>query len=181
MLSLELNLFGGFELRTARGERLILSSKKARALLAYLALSPEWSATREKLAALLWPDRGDEQARTSLRQTLSVLRRTLPDDNLTIVQNRGDSLSIDPSQLGTDVTRFEAALANGGIIDLERAAELYRGTVMDGFDVRAEPFDEWLRDERARLTSMAIGVFEALLHAYHGLGDVEAALSAALR
>ena len=33
--------------------------------------------TRERLASLLWGDRGEEQARNSLRQSLAVLRKEL--------------------------------------------------------------------------------------------------------
>jgi DNA-binding SARP family transcriptional activator len=56
-----------------------ISAKKNRALLAVLALSPGMTATRERLAGLLWGDRPDEQARSSLRQSLAALRKELGD------------------------------------------------------------------------------------------------------
>ncbi|MDP2975169.1 MAG: hypothetical protein Q8N45_03035 [Anaerolineales bacterium] len=46
---------------------------------AYLALHTE-QHPREKLAALLWGDSTDEQARHSLRTALAILRKHLGDD-----------------------------------------------------------------------------------------------------
>ena len=77
MGSLLLTLFGGFQAQTKSGAAVALSSRKAQALLAYLALGPGEALRREKLMVLLWSDRGEEQARTSLRQTLTALRKGL--------------------------------------------------------------------------------------------------------
>lgn len=52
-------------------------SDKMRALLAYLLIERDRPHRREALAALLWPDQTDTEARHSLRQTLYVLRRIL--------------------------------------------------------------------------------------------------------
>ncbi len=181
MPNLELDLFGGFELRHADGPRLALSSKKAKALLAYLALSPELSVSRDKIATLLWSDRGDEQARTSLRQTLSVLRRAFPDPESRIVRSSADGLSVDPGVLKVDVTTFEACIAQGSRADLEWAVEIYKGQFMDGFEIRAEPFEEWLRSERMRLSELAAKATESLLETYRDEGNSESALSMAKR
>jgi DNA-binding SARP family transcriptional activator len=73
MPALVLNLLGGFEASLEGGPAVPLSTKTGQALLAYLALTPDRRHSRDKLAGLLWEDRLDEQARTSLRQTLAVL------------------------------------------------------------------------------------------------------------
>ena len=54
-----------------------LPTKKAQALLRYCALQPGQAHQREKLAALLWGDSEEANARNSLRQTLFVLRSAL--------------------------------------------------------------------------------------------------------
>ena len=60
---LELKLLGGFEARLQGGAALVLPTKKAQALLAYLALPLGQSHSREKLATLLWGDMQHAQAR----------------------------------------------------------------------------------------------------------------------
>src|ERR1700730_9247615 len=51
--------------------------KKARALVAFLAAQVGQPVTRERLADLLWPYQGSEQARHSLRNCLLELRKAL--------------------------------------------------------------------------------------------------------
>src|SRR5919204_3353300 len=51
--------------------------KKARALLAFLAAQMGQPVSRERLADLLWPYQGSEQARHSLRNCLLELRKAL--------------------------------------------------------------------------------------------------------
>src|SRR5690349_12965589 len=51
--------------------------KKARALLAFLAAQNGEAVSRERLADLLWPYQGSEQARHSLRNCLLELRKAL--------------------------------------------------------------------------------------------------------
>ena len=77
MAKVNLALFGGFRLQTDPGEPVLLSTKKAGALLAYLALHQGRAQARAKLAALLWGDHSEVQARDSLRQALSLLRKAL--------------------------------------------------------------------------------------------------------
>ena len=77
MAVLILRILGGFEARLSSGEVAEIPIHKGRALLAFLALNPGEVVARSKLADLLWGDCGDTQAKASLRQTLSVLRKAL--------------------------------------------------------------------------------------------------------
>ena len=74
---LYLNLLGPFEARLQDGRAIELRLKTARLVLAWLALRPRQSGSREEIAALLWSERSEAQAHQSLRQTLAVLRRAL--------------------------------------------------------------------------------------------------------
>ena len=56
-----------------------LTMRKAEVLLAFLALTPGIRHPRDRLINLLWSDRSDEQARNSLRQCLSTIRKALGD------------------------------------------------------------------------------------------------------
>src|SRR5262249_44733201 len=77
MARLNLTLLGGFRARLDAGSPLTLPTRKAKALLAYLALSPGSPQPRDKLASLLWGSTLETTARTSLRQTLYALRKCL--------------------------------------------------------------------------------------------------------
>ena len=74
---LRLRLLGRFEARLDDGAPLRFPMRKAEALLAYLALSPGVARNRDEIVGVLWSDRPDAQARNSLRQALSAVRKTL--------------------------------------------------------------------------------------------------------
>src|SRR5215813_10261569 len=103
MAVVELTLFGGFEGRFAGGRAIELPGQKDRALLAFLALSPGATHSRDKLASLLWSERGDRQARDSLKHALTRLRHFLhPADPPPIVADR-QSVRLDAAAVTTDV------------------------------------------------------------------------------
>ena len=77
MAVVNLQLLGSFKALNKSGQEIAISARKCRALLAVLAVSPSGGVSREHLATLLWSDRGEDQARSSLRQTLTVLRKEL--------------------------------------------------------------------------------------------------------
>ncbi|MFO1037277.1 MAG: BTAD domain-containing putative transcriptional regulator [Geminicoccaceae bacterium] len=152
---IRLSLFGGLSLQTPDGRALALSSRKALALLAYLGLAPGMAASRDKLADLLWSDRGTEQARNSLRQTLTVLRRELGPDLAELVQSRRDVLALDESLIGIDAQDFLVSLAERATESLQAAVDLYRGPFLDGFFAGSEEFEGWAATERERFLSLA--------------------------
>ena len=82
----------------------IVSAKKNRALLAILALSPSGWVPRQQLANLLWSDREDVHARSSLRQSLASLRK--------------DFSAIDPSLVSADDEKLILGLRQGGRLTL---------------------------------------------------------------
>lgn len=65
MAKLGLTLLGGFQARLEPGPTLRLPTRKAQALLAYLALPLGQAHPRDKLAALLWGGIRQESARAS--------------------------------------------------------------------------------------------------------------------
>jgi hypothetical protein len=70
MAPLQLVLLGGFH-ASAAGQEIDVPGRKERALLAFLAIPAGEARSRDKLAGLLWSDRGDSQARESLKQAVS--------------------------------------------------------------------------------------------------------------
>ena len=67
--SLKINVLGRFQARWDDGEAVDISSRKALALLTYLAVE-RGPRPREVLASLLWGGTGVDRARQNLRQEL---------------------------------------------------------------------------------------------------------------
>src|SRR5215470_12174801 len=104
-----LQLFGSFaiEAQGARAIPLAVTSRRGRALIAYLAMQPRYRASREDLATLLWGDSGDVQARQSLRQCIASLRRDLHGVAGLLVADR-DSVGLLGQNLKVDTREFAA-------------------------------------------------------------------------
>ena len=66
---------------------------------------------REELATLLWGDVDDSDARNSLRQTLFLIRRALPDGGADYLEVGRDTVALSSTTVRTDVARFERRLA----------------------------------------------------------------------
>ena len=128
---LRLTLFGGFSLAGADGAEVPLKSRKAKALLAYLARSPRMSRSREEIMALLWSDRGKAQARASLRQALVRLRKDLGETAVTALIVTNDTVALNPD----NVTIGAASPGE---------------ELLAGFHLHDPAFEDWLRDERLR-------------------------------
>ena len=96
---LKLNIFGRFRVADALGNEIPVKSRKSRALLAYLALPPGKPRSREQIMALLWSDRGDQHARSSLRQALSGLRKELGEERVSALHITDEVLTLDPERV----------------------------------------------------------------------------------
>jgi len=176
-----LQLFGGFRARLEPGTVLRLPTRKAEALLAYLALPLGQAHPREKLASLLWGELPDAQARASLRQALFRLRRAVGATDETCLRLEADAVALDPAAVAVDVTAFEKAVASAAPEGLGQAAALYQGDLLAGLAVAEPPFEEWLLAERERLRELAIEALARLLTHHRAAGRPEAAVQTALQ
>jgi DNA-binding SARP family transcriptional activator len=71
-------------------------------LLAYLALAPRGACARSGLAALLWGDTPETQARQSLRKTLSTLRQAFATGGPRVLLIGSDTVALDLKALEVD-------------------------------------------------------------------------------
>src|SRR5215831_2215128 len=117
MARLELTLLGGFEARLVPGGAVSLPTRKAKALLAYLAVPAGKAHPRDKLAALLWGDVPESQARSSLRKALFWLRQALGD----AVTADAETAELKASAVSIDVGHFERRVADGSATALAEA------------------------------------------------------------
>jgi DNA-binding SARP family transcriptional activator/TolB-like protein/cytochrome c-type biogenesis protein CcmH/NrfG len=148
-----LQCLGALRLRDSFGSELTPRTRKARALLAILALTGR-PCSRSRLADLLWSDRGEEQAKSSLRQALFELRHI---DAAGALKGSGrDEIELDRDRITTDLDLIAGAAVND---DAEQLAELLgqadAGLLadLDGLDIE---FDAWLRLERAHEPSQTL-------------------------
>lgn len=102
-----LKLQGGFHLEETSGER---PGRKLQAVLAKLALMRGRPVPRDVLAAMFWGDRQDEQARQSVRQALSGLRRALGPGRAKAIVVVDDAVCLDREVLSCDAEALRRAL-----------------------------------------------------------------------
>ena len=166
MTRLAIAVLGGLDIHLGDADApLNLPTRKSRAFLAYLALSPGMRRSREHLAGTLWERSAEEQARASLRQTLSSLRRVLPGAD-SLVGADSDSVWLDARAVEVDALLFERHAAQGSAQALEHAVALYHGELLSGFSLREERFEQWMTAERRRLHERAVQVFSDLVGHY---------------
>ena len=156
-------LMGAFRLVGAQGEAVAVPSRRARALLAYLVLAPDHVATRERLCGLLWGDRGEAQARASLRQCLLELREVMSAAGLDILDRRRESVALKVDAFESDVTGLVQAIAGGDGAALSAFVELIGSArLLDDLDIGGL-YREWLEQSRAQLDrSIGLGVLHRL-------------------
>jgi len=180
MSSMRLELLGDLLIRSGDGSLVTIGSKKSQALLAYLAIKPGQHVSREKLAGLLWSSTGPDQARQSLRQTLSSVRKDLshiaPDHKLLVEES--DLLSLDRS-VSCDVAEMESLIAVGTEEALKNAIDLYRGDFLDGFSINEERFDQFVTGERDRLHRVALRAHAQLVEIQSKRGALDEAIGTA--
>ncbi len=157
---LKVMLLGQFDVRR-NGTPIVIPSRAAQSLLAYLLLSAGTFHRREKLAGLLWPNTLEESARHNLRHELWRIRKAIeagqPRDNerdylsvdeFSIAFNANSKYSLDASILERVSAEGAAANDRGHLGDLIGALSVYRGELLPGF------YDDWVVLERERLSAV---------------------------
>lgn len=181
MPRLMLSVLGAFALRIDGGASIALPTKKSQALFAYLALRPSQGHPRDTLAALLWGERAQRQARHSLRQALLDIRSALPRTKLDVIRSEGDRVVLIPGAVDVDAVRFAQLVAAGTPAAFAEAANLYGGDLLAGLNVSEESWDEWLRAERQRYRELHVETLNKVLAGQTRVGDHEAAVQTAVR
>lgn len=181
MSKLQLLLLGHFDCLLFSGQRISLSMRKAEVLLAFLALAPGIRHPRERLVNLLWSERGEEQARNSLRQCLSAIRKTLGDAAELLLQVDRTTVMLNAELVDVDAHEFERRAASAEIESLTDAAALYRGEFLEGISIRGAACQEWLDGERSRFKRQYIEILSNLARTLLASRDLKPAIRTAER
>ena len=174
---LSLSLFGSFMMLDPAGSTLNVSTRKAKGLVAYLALRPRFSDSRPRLAALLWGDQSEKQARGNLRQTLSRLRKDLKASGETLLCAQGEQIVLNGEILTVDARELERLVADGTPASLALAVEHYRGGLLDDVALSESAFEEWVRLERERFFQLAHSAHAQLLSHFVETGALHRAIT----
>ncbi|MEO8503689.1 MAG: BTAD domain-containing putative transcriptional regulator [Acidobacteriota bacterium] len=158
--------------------------RRARRLLAFLALAPERRATRDEIVQALWPESDSLRVRRSLHPTLHALRSALgePRPGLHALLSLPGGYGLHPGLSWTiDALEFDR-LALAGRVAQERGDEpaadalwtralaLYRGPFLAG------DRDLWIEEQRESFRQRRVVILGALGALREGRGDAEGAL-----
>jgi predicted ATPase/DNA-binding SARP family transcriptional activator len=198
---LRIELFGAFRV-SLDGQPVHFAYDKLRALLAYLVMERARPVAREKLAALLWPERSTTAAQTSLRQALATLHRTLEksvkgyETERPFLSISRDAVQLNPQgDFQIDVVEFQALLADCSAHRhrhpvtcpachraRRQACALYQGDFLESLYLPDnESFETWSTLLRESLRVQALDVFQAAGEYALWRGDTDQARADAAR
>jgi DNA-binding SARP family transcriptional activator len=178
---MRLEILGGFQLSSFDGLSSSLLGKKARLLLAYMALQNGRALTRSQLAGLLWGDRDETRARHSLSQALSQVRRALNGRFAGAFTLTMDNVQFDPSALEVDAIELLAITSGDSQTALEQAMALFKGDLLNGLSIDEPGFESWLIGERSRFRAHAVQLMTALCEKHQREVRFDDAIQTALK
>ena len=180
------------------GQAVNISRRKATALFAYLALTGR-GQSRDALATLLWPKKGQSSARAELRRGLYFINKALGNQWLeTDPETVGLNHELNASSgagLWLDVVEFQRQLKScethehpptetcpDCIPHLERAVDLYTDHFMAGYSLPDCPaYDEWQFFQTEGLRNQLASALERLSSQTSAVSEHDAAIKYARR
>ena len=172
-----LSLLGGASvLRLPEVVEIEFPTRKAKVLFIYLAMAPNYRATRSKLAGIFWSRSAEEQARASLRQTLASLRKVLAFDAHCLLDTSSDDVFLKGDLLDIDAVHFEQQ-TDDDVDATEQAVALYHGDFLDGFVINEEAFETWARERRKHFSELAIQKMTSLSDYWISSGDLDKSIT----
>lgn len=129
------------------GKAVAFRSRKAEGLLARLCLTGDGRMSREMAANLFWQDSSEHHSRSSLRQTLLILRRALEDAGFDGLDSDKMNIHLDLSRVRLDMDDLISGTADAvpaRLLVEKRLSE----RLFEGGEMLAEPFHNWLRLRR---------------------------------
>jgi adenylate cyclase len=162
---LTLRLLGEVEVLRAGEHQVLPSSRKARALLVYLAATGR-SHRRERLCSMFWDIPDDPRA--ALRSSLSMIRRIVDTDARKRITAERDTIRFDADGVDIDVSAIRRLLLPGSAIiatgELEKAAAAFRGEFAEGAELPNCPdYQAWCVAEREEARRLRITILKMLI------------------
>lgn len=165
----------------SRGSEIEISSAKAKALMAFLSLSPNRASTRDALADLLWGDSDSIRAGNSLRQTLKILRDSVERASPGVFATPGREVRVRDDRIEVDCEVLLEAISAGEIPRSLLERDSLADTMMLGLDGLSIEFDRFLSVERSRYQDRLAGELRKALQSSPPESDARGDAARALR
>ena len=158
-----------------------LPLKRALALLAYLALNPG-PVPRTHLAAMLWPEADDAQARTRLRRLVYTIEDAVGGG---VLCADAGCLSLAAAAVEVDALRFaqfarhavaEATFDEDAVLEARYWVEQARRPLLQGITFESEMFDDWRKAIAIEHEHLLSRLLERLIDALGKRGEFSLAL-----
>ena len=164
MAPLEIQLLGQPAVRRGIESLALPASRKVRALLGFMALSPH-PVMRSHLCDLLWD--GPNDPRGELRWCLSRMRRLVDEPGVSRIETAGDFIALNLSGCFVDALAINQAAKDGfetrGDEELRTIAELFVGDLLAGLEFDRNPsFESWLVAQRRRFREIHVSLLDHL-------------------
>lgn len=162
---IEINVIGQASFRRDGIDIPLVSSRKTRALLAYLAITNQ-PQRREHLCEMFFDNTNDP--RGALRWSLSKLRLLLKEDGVSKLIADQDTVAIDMEDIALDYHFVHAVhdTPNPDSAQLKRAATLLSYKPLTSLEIpRAEDYSIWLQGEQEELQSLRGSIIRKLASA----------------
>ncbi|MDQ1716976.1 MAG: hypothetical protein QOE89_929 [Pseudonocardiales bacterium] len=181
---LQISLLGEQVIRDAAGA-VRTRSPRAVALVAFLVLHAGVPQSRQRLAALFWPDSSDAQALTNLRRELHHLRNVLPGEAALVVTSK-DLCWLDTDTCQVDVRTFEreralAAAAADDDDDEQALAHATAAVASYGGELLPGGYYDWLLAARSELEDRCVDLLDLIARTLPRTSDLTGAVDAAKR
>lgn len=157
--------------------QVVTNSRKADAMLAYLCLSPGATLARETATGLFWGDKAEVQARSSLRQTIFLLRSAFKAVEFDGFDVQKSHISLTPDSFGTDLADIIASVTAEGPLHERLLHQPFEPSLLlQGMEHLDEQFSVWLNVQRQTVHDRIRSALERRLAR---AGDEHTALDAA--
>ncbi|WP_442603289.1 response regulator [Paenibacillus sp. KN14-4R] len=127
---------GGLEVRSAEGELVHFSTRKAEELFAYFLCHPSKEISKWQLMDVLWPDIDEERATPNLHNTVYRVKKVLKEHELGMeLLKINEGYILEPRDQQYDVLAYLQVNDNQVDVALtEDLCALYKGTLLEGKD-----------------------------------------------
>jgi class 3 adenylate cyclase/DNA-binding SARP family transcriptional activator len=163
---LRIRLMGGLEVTTVAGEKILIGSAHAAAIIGMLALDPERSITCDRLAVMLWPEKPVARAREALMRARRLVNSRLSHLQINLLRTHDASLTLNLSAVEIDLQKVLRSLNEGITETVLLQQEDVPAELLVGLDRISPVLASWLKVRRTIWRDRIVRKLELCLERY---------------